>query len=310
MTGSTIEVIRAPAVFALEDERPRGEVLSFLQRLRGSRADIVLVDFGGTTRIIASGGLLFYAELDRLIELNGPRYRYRNIRHRVVRQVLCHVGFVRLFRSSSSCRITESNVRYWAVDKGTDGQGAAARQRIESYARFSRSEELSMFRGLSEAMLNCVQHAYLAPRGDDLPHATTRWWMFSQLLDGQLTVAICDLGIGIAKSLESRSDDFLRKLRLLVRIGQGEWNDATGIRAALNVGRSRTKKRYRGKGLRDVRRVVDDLAGSLHILSNRGVVTKRRDGQDEECKLFPPELSILGTIVLWTVPLRAGKGSP
>lgn len=60
-----------------------------------------------------------------------------------------------------------------------------------------------LYEGMVEAMANSVAHAYLSERGDgfELTPDTKRWWAFWQERAGKLSVVICDLGIGISRSL-------------------------------------------------------------------------------------------------------------
>jgi hypothetical protein len=79
-------------------------------------------------------------------------------------------------------------------------------------------------------------------------------------------------------------------------------SDGNLIRAAMEVGKTRTHEKHRGKGLMDLRAVLDALGGVLQIHSNCGFYEYVAENSNEKCKTFK-QMSILGTLVLWSVPI-------
>jgi hypothetical protein len=69
------------------------------------------------------------------------------------------------------------------------------------------------------------------------------------------------------------------------------------------LGASRTKQMHRGKGLLDMRRVLDGLNGTLQIHSGRGFYQYKAGAGREECKNFNKSMTVGGTLVLWELPL-------
>lgn len=158
-----------------------------------------------------------------------------------------------------------------------------------------------LYKGVAEAMTNARHHAYIDVRNDgfNIRHTTdTPWWMFSQVRDGRLTVAIADLGIGIPATLPLKQPttwkSIFNKLGRLPRDGEA-------IEAAVSEGQSRLGKKHRGRGLGQIVRAVEvGDNGRIIILSNRGYY-QRRDGQSVT---GDHKTSIQGTLICWSTTLK------
>lgn len=300
----------APEHFATYRDTERSKLVRFLERLRqfvllqGKR---VHIDFSRTRKMQATGTVLFAAELQRINHLVGPgRVTCGVPVDHVVAQVLQHVGVFRLLGQRRTCKVTADNVRYWKVHSGTVVNMELAAAAFEEYSRhFSDPQSQSLYDGLSEAMLNCRHHAYEEERGDGFPNLEN-WWMFAQCKDERLMVAVCDLGIGIPRSLRRKPSDVQEWLKQVLTKLALQDHDAALVRAALEYGKSRTGLPHRGKGFGNMRAVLDHLDGKLHIHSNRGVYMYDSDGQKEN--VWNSKASILGTIIVWDIALA--KATP
>ena len=123
--------------------------------------------------------------------------------------------------------------------------------------------------------------------------------MFTQERDGHLTVAVCDLGIGIPRSLPLNwSQGVLAQIFAKLPIGGSP--DVNAVRVALEVGQTRTGKAHRGKGLPEIWRAVrgNPEAGIL-IHSNRARLAWDGKANKEHEAEFADSIS--GTLVMWTV---------
>jgi hypothetical protein len=163
-----------------------------------------------------------------------------------------------------------------------------------------------MWKSLSEAVVNSVEHAYLEARGTTstrLGHS--RWWMFSQEKDNVLTVAVCDLGIGIPRSLPLRwAPSALQKLLDSVT---GEGQDLRAIRAALQVGASSTGASHRGRGLAQIWAELRNFDGaSLMILTNKAMLMWNAKEKREYALQYSE--SVFGTMIVWEVPTQSQDG--
>ena len=279
----------------------------FFHRLRQCvlRRRSVVIDFRTTRRMSAAGTLLLAAELSRINEILGAE-RFITCsypRDRKVAQVLQHVGVFELLGQTRRCRITADDVKYWKVDSGSLVDGEKADKAMEGYKHlFSDPKRKALYRGLTEAMTNCKQHAYEEDRGDGLG-PVPRWWMFSELRKGRLAVAICDLGIGMPRSLRRDDAGLLGMILNVFSTRRLAPHDGNFISAAMEVGKSRTGEQHRGKGLTDLRAVLDGLGGKLQIHSNQGFCEYEANKSGELCKNFKASMSIYGTLVLWLTPV-------
>ncbi|SFB12008.1 hypothetical protein SAMN04515620_11925 [Collimonas sp. OK607] len=162
----------------------------------------------------------------------------------------------------------------------------------------------AFFRGLSEAMTNVAQHAY--PEGHrfhKVKPIAKGWWMIGHINKPkkELKIIIVDQGIGIPRSLPLKYPaEFVQELLSL--FGVIKPTDGDLISAAMMIGRSRMNASNRGKGLNDLRKIIDLCgSGTLRILSNRGEY-KYTNGQKEVISTF--EDSLCGTLIEWAVPLH------
>jgi hypothetical protein len=186
----------------------------------------------------------------------------------------------------------------WRHTTSTEVDGEKSGELLEMYKSLSHEETRHMFRGVAEATTNVAHHAYEDERSDNLPHYDEqRWWMFCREADEHLYVAVCDLGIGIPRSLPTR---FGREtVDKMLEVMGGRVTDGKMIRAAIEIARTRTDKKGRGKGLGDLKRVVDEIDRSrLYIFSNKGLVEYW--GGQERVRSF--NRSILGTLIVWVLP--------
>jgi hypothetical protein len=281
--------------------------MKFLSRLRAltSAGNKVLIDFSETEQMEVAGTLLLATEIDRTTLIHGGKRRMSCTypRHPVVAQLLEHVGLFGLLGQTIKPTVDHDMVRYWKIDSGTEVEGERTRQAMAGYSdAFSNLKRRALYKGLVEAITNCVQHAYLHEPRSEL----RRWWIFSQLKDETVTVGLCDRGVGIPGSLREAQhwmfglvSDACRELGLSLQ------NDGNLIRAAMKVGRSRTHEEHRGKGLRDIQAAVDGLGGSLQIHSGRGFFFLEPARGPETCLNFSEDMAIDGTVIVWALPVSS-----
>ncbi|WP_125468860.1 ATP-binding protein [Methylomagnum ishizawai] len=198
-----------------------------------------------------------------------------------------------------------SDVLSWRAAYGENTDAREVGKILESQSKLPKWQSKKLYRGVSEAMTNVSQHAYLDSGRDGLDFANEKgWWMFCREDDEHIFVAFCDLGIGIPETLPRTQDQSLLNALLEKLFGVGKLTDGALIKAAIEIKRSRTQKRHRGKGLLDMLKAIEMIQGGrLSILSNRGGYTYILNNSGrEEVKTF--KRSILGTLILWTIPLQ------
>lgn len=161
----------------------------------------------------------------------------------------------------------------------------------------------TLYRSLTEAMLNVWQHAYSLQKitEEEIESLGKRWWLLGHRIDDDLYLAIYDRGIGIPTALPFKYtfeviDKFLEILKLKNR------SDVNMIHAAMEIGRTGTGKPGRGKGLQDVRKFVEENPlGVLRIYSNRGGYVYH--SEDDRIEHHTRKLSLRGTLIQWNVKL-------
>lgn len=304
------ERLAAPEHFDVNTAGTRAELTAFLRRLRSLAIDQdmkVKIDFRATTQMRVAGTLLLAAEIDRINALTKDgRVTCTYPRDAVVAQVLEHVGIFEMLGQRRTTKITHETVKYWKVDSGDTVKGERAHHAIEAYKdRFSDPKRKAMYRALTEAMTNCRQHAYPKHRKE----LVRNWWMFSQFKDNQLTVGLGDLGIGIPDSLREDEAGLLGPIMELLRALHMSPHDGNLIQSAMKISKSRTKEQHRGKGLADMRRVLDGLKGTLQIHSRRGFYAYDAATGRERCTNFKKSMSVAGTLVLWVIPMAQPEGA-
>ncbi|MCX7176018.1 MAG: hypothetical protein NT159_19260 [Proteobacteria bacterium] len=296
--------VPAPKMFDIGTNGVRHELLSFLTDLRNlvvAEREAVLIDFTLTRKMSAGGTLLFLAELHRCGEVLGERPKLRCIPPRNVKvsQVLKQIGVYDLMGYKKKVEPSFSDVIHWRFASGHQVEGEKYENILGTYeGRVTESLLGSLFRGITEAMTNCHHHAYIDVRPDGLDYLdkVRNWWMFSQERDGYLSVIFCDLGVGIPVTLPTKKPNLWDKVLSLGKAG----SDSSIIEEAVVDSVSRTGKRYRGKGLKQLLEAAQETrGGALSIFSNRGCY----NFGDGKVTLRDYAASIMGTLIQWKVPI-------
>lgn len=300
-SGKTLKV-RAPIQFHLARSPAREDLLNCIERIKfllhqGANVHIV---FDDTTNLFPCGTLLFVATIQELIEKFPDRLSCNYPVDPVVEQLFQHIGILQQLGNGPRLEITAENVKYWHLIDGTTTDVTAFKKLFSVFrSQLTKDTEAGLFEGMSEAVTNIVQHAY--PERDQFhANARSRWWMFAQKQDTKLSVAICDLGIGIPNSLREKPElanilpTLLRRLRKRVATGL--------IEIAVESSRSRTKLVHRGKGLPDMFAFVKrGEIGGFSIYSLNGAFQYNAALHVESGRDL--DNSIDGTLIQWTLDL-------
>lgn len=311
-TPSREMVIPVPRNVTLNGRAHQAELTKFLHELRLSfrkKDGQLCIDFRQCRKLFPEGTLLFFAELTRLIE-GFPAKARRCIPaiDVTVNGVLQHLGLYALL-GHESARVPEGrDVVNWRVARAPNVDGERAGEALLAM-EMSSERTSDLFRGVTEAITNVSNHAHIASRKDGLHLPIKKeWWMFCREDDDSLYVAVCDLGIGIPRSLPRVHASEVLADALSRMFGNRRPTDGRMIKAALRLRRTRTEQRYRGKGFTDILSVANRSEGSaLRIYSNRGRVSYSADTLIPVIRDRTFKYSILGTIIVWVFPLK-GKG--
>lgn len=313
------QIIRAPRRFDLT--RGSGiEVVKFLRALSASTLNhrlAVTVDFRFTESFAVPAALLLLAEVNRIMsesELPKP-ITILDPRLRRPREVLKQIGLYELTHDKCDVVPLRDDVVYWRATKGAtqSGDDLQLLEVVADRVNQHHANQIAvggLWRGVSEAVANTVDHAYRKARYDGFGGlADTKWWMFTQLRDDVFTVAVCDLGCGYRETIGLTLPEHFRAS---VANGLAGWNrDSIAIHTAMEYGRSGTNEGHRGRGSRDALSVLENhQRGQLVILSNAGwmkYTKNEREPLSREAGRLG--IDIGGTVVWWNLPLKeSGDG--
>jgi len=158
----------------------------------------------------------------------------------------------------------------------------------------------TVFRAVTEAMANVNHHAYLN-KAVRTPQAADRWWMLASLNvpKNRFTLVFYDAGVGIPKTLPLRYP--IEVIRRIVSLLPGfEPDDGQMIDAAMQLGRTRTAMHNRGKGLQDLARLIDEVAGGMMRITSRHGCYTYTHGSGQPSKSYG---FLEGTLIEWQLPL-------
>lgn len=308
-TSEKRESISAPINIDYYDPQNYHKTNVFLMKLRRVVMDKkknVCINFNFTRKITASAMISFLAEVDTLISrspLGRGCITFNHPKMEKIESILKQIGFYDLLKKRSRETKNFDDVAYWNYASGaqTDTQQASeAMKEIEF--KINQKAKRKLYKGFSEAMANCVEHAYYGDvNQNDL---CTKWWAFAGVKENKLIVVICDKGIGIPVSLPlTRTDKIIEYLKNSLQLRK--LNDSAMIKIASQMGRTRTKQGNRGKGLKDIKAIIDTLnEGHLSIYSNKGYYRYFRNNKKLDDYKKEQKSSVCGTIVEWSIPLN------
>lgn len=303
--------LAAPRHFGLLRAVSHGDVVPFLRRLVKLalvQNRIVCIDFRPTIKFYSDGTLLFYAELQRILQRRPGSVGCIPPIDPVARQVLSHLQLLRQMGRPKVVPSIRDDVTHWQVFSGvhadaTQGVGEA----IANLPDLPQNQLGKLFRSVSEALTNVTQHAYIAPRMDGTGNADDRgWWMFVRREPEELVVIFCDLGVGVPYTvprLEKHAGWLAGRLGMAMRaMGVGSHQDGETIQVTVDEKRSRFEAEHRGNGFANIVETISAAGkGRLIIYSNRGAYTYSLLNGDEEHRAYNYAESIYGTLVAWHI---------
>ncbi|WP_287966901.1 hypothetical protein [Acinetobacter sp.] len=287
------------------------------------RGDVCIrLNFKDTKKMFADGTLYLLAELETLTLIN-PLITFKIIPsdEKIVNQVLQQTGILKLLKLTLKFETDEfdESVKYWNYASGYNSEIDSADSMLDDFEQIlSEDTSKNVFTSLTEALTNCHHHAYEEKRFSTETKSIKKWWLFSQEKDGVLTVCVCDLGIGIPRSLTRNTplvkEDWFGRLKDFIKLNKEKYNhDSAAIKAAIEIGNTRTNLPNRGKGLNQIINKINTMTRhkvSIAILSNygsyiinRGFVTDLPTTDIINAVAVPYTESIDGTVIVWQIPL-------
>lgn len=329
-------LVEAPDKLDIYSQKNHSKFIEFIENLRrhSKLTGETLITFRNTTRITAAAGLLLIAEVDRITKAFPekrfkcslpPKFtegKFRNSNDSVECS-LNQIGFFKLIKQTNNRQSNLISISKWSQLSGDTADGSIANNLLDSIAdKVPEASRRKIYRGAIEAIANCVEHAYPDIRDDGLNIIDKRWWMLVGADQQNLTVIVCDLGVGIARTLPQKHPASLLD-QIKSTFGIFGQSDSEMIRISTHIKQTRTGKPNRGKGGKDFRSITRNFpSATLIIRSNKGTfaitgkdssqlrkVSARKfvEGTDRTESTIEHSKSIRGTILEWIVPLKDVK---
>jgi hypothetical protein len=301
--------IELDAPLEIDLELNRNETCEFINELRD------LVRFGSKVRIgfeecrsiKLSGLVLLLAQIHKLrIQYGQEHITGTYPKNPRIERLLSDSGFYKLLHVKSRKNSSQSSklTRYLPFKSDQKPNSSEIPKLREELL----GEDLSMpgeikrkiFRALSEAMTNVNHHAYQT-KSNTVSKIQGRWWMVATLSARSrlFTLVFYDTGVGIPKTLTRKYPiEMIRGVLSLLPMIQPD--DGQMIRAAMELGRTRTGESNRGKGLLDLTKLIEVAdAGSMSIYS-RGGVYQYAPKQETHSN---HNGFVEGTLIEWKLPI-------
>ncbi|MCC7219318.1 MAG: hypothetical protein IT490_01135 [Candidatus Contendobacter sp.] len=228
-----------------------------------------------------------------------------------IRDQLFELGFFDLFRNSPelSAEGAEKSanrlVKYIKGRCGDSGKTRLLKEKVVDVVGDGVEKWTFLHSGLDEAITNVSHHAY--PVGSGFYGHEKTWYLTGSYdrESKELKIVFYDQGVGIPKSLPV-SKIWERVIKLLSGYSEDERKlDKILLKAAVEVGRTSTKKSDRGKGLQDLLEFVRQRRdGYISILSLKGLFKLTLKNGVESIKSESFKYPICGTLIIWSVTLK------
>lgn len=271
------------------------------------------VNFDQLRKISTSSALVLTAELSKWDDAVRQRLR-PNVSgwDPTIFKQFRDLGFFELFQNPPSQVFEQSvlkspNLALVKYIKGRCGDGKKTRElkiKIIDIVGDNISKWGFLRGGLDEAITNVSHHAY--PTSGNFSQEDKTWYLTGSYNNEtkELKIVFYDQGIGIPKSLPA-SEIWERILEALAPVPILERKrDEVLLKAAVELGRSRTRQSDRGKGLQDMLEFIKKRGdGYLSILSLKGLYKFSIRNGKEEVKSVRFDNPICGTLIIWSATL-------
>ncbi len=310
-------VVEGPELLGFRKNRQRKQLLRWLSKLFRtvlSSEHPVVIDFRHSKGAEATGTLLLLAIIDLLQHIKGKNaLRGHPPQNPIAAQVFEQIGLSGMLGIKQRPQVTHKEVVYWNHIRDTANNVKRAGKTIqEIMQRYDLDEDLAgdFFAAITEAISNTLDHAY--PEGTriferEIDGGGRKWWMFAGVKDmdsgdKRLFVVVCDIGIGIQKSLKAKVE-IKDKVLSFIRLG----HHGKILKMATTQGKSRTGDAHRGSGLAEMKSVIRHLKGAtFSVTSGRGIYRYEEQGRKELNS--NADVRMPGTTVSWSIPLSALTG--
>lgn len=294
-------VVDFPASISLYKQNSRRALLMSIEHMRtaltkGKRAHLNL---SRITSLSPCGTIKLVSEIHSLLENSNARITCNLPRGRTEREMLEHLGVVKWLGQRKIGHLNnQKKVKDWMFFQGNklnDISFSDLKPRINEVLKNTPLTD-DLIGSVKEAIINVIDHAYQTSSDMTTAPVQTPWYIFVQVRRDSIRMAVCDLGLGIPKSMRTTHTKYLQFL-FSTSDHFGLSTQHKLISAALEYGKSRTKEENRGKGFTMMKETVQNSKdGFLAIYSDQGFV---RMNNIEAIESKDYDSSIDGTIILW-----------
>ncbi|PCJ48338.1 MAG: hypothetical protein COA74_09505 [Gammaproteobacteria bacterium] len=301
---NTMKIV-APEAICIYKKKYCDETLTYISDIRSAFTDgkNIHLTFPVTNYVSAAAMLLLLSTVDQLNRTVKVKITATRAEDDKTECIFNQTGFTKILGKNAINTNTYKDVDYWQQTTAKDARPENAAEIFEVLQDNILINEKLLFRGFIESISNSVEHGYKHLNSSHLSRHS-RWWAFGGINNGVLTLLTCDLGAGIPLTLP-RVIDEKWLARTLKFCGFETNQDAELIQAATVLRETATKEEHRGKGLNDMKKIVEQTPGSTLIIhSNRGSYLYHVNKNGETVsKLKGYKSSINGTIIEWQMPL-------
>lgn len=270
----------------------------------------VFLDFSQCTKISAEMCVVLAAEIDRCNKIVPDSVFGAYPTDQDVYFMLNELGFFHLLgiKSSKPQFDNANEVDVVRLQSGSDNPVNLMRGIKGLF--FSSNEPKSTFsnkiyRALTEAMANAVEHAYPDWFVDkNKGTCVARWWRAGFRVNDDRTIymVLYDQGAGIPNTLQLNWNEKL--LELAARLSRDPYDDEKLV-LSMEKGRTSTRISGRGQGSYDMQQLIrESVDGALSIFSYQGKYEYFNDGSWVQEDL---NLCLNGTLVVWKVCLNKAE---
>lgn len=294
-------VIDFPSSITLYKVNSRRALLASLQQMHHAfdKGQRIHLNLSKITSLSPCGTIKLVSEIHSLLKDEEIIITCNLPRGRTKREMLEHLGVVKWLRQRRMGHLNnQKRVKDWLFFQGNklnDISFSDLKPRINTVLN-NPSLTDDLIGSVKEAIINVIDHAYQT--SSDMTEAPdqTPWYIFAQVRDNSIRMAVCDRGFGIPRSMRTTHSKYLQ-LAFSASDHLGLTINHKLITAALEYGKSRTKEENRGKGFTMMQETVKNSTnGFLAIYSDKGLV---RMNKHQVIESEDYDSTMNGTIILW-----------
>ncbi|BCV49592.1 hypothetical protein [Shewanella algae] len=251
------------------------------------------LDFSNVINITAAASVLIFAEISRaqLITDQSNIITFSLPKSEEQEKLFKATGLYKAIMPGTSRKLVKLFDEDHAYQSGIDPNKFLVSTLLHLHRdglELSKPEARIISKGIQEAMLNVIHHAYLN-ESDPKSGIGRRWWQFVHCDSEEKRVSfiIYDKGISIPKTIKN--------------VMIGTHSDADAVEYAFRKGVTRLTGTTRGKGSQDIKDAakVKDRS-TLLVMSGKGIyfIDNEKDAKIKD--ELPYEIN--GTMIEWSIP--------